>query len=347
MEGKMKLTLMGLIVFLPFLLFSQNYWFNCDSGNCGKVEGQIYDAETQKPINEAFDVLFYQNNTDQIKMHERSFYQLYFFPTDQNGCFSFDIPQGEYFIRFIPKNFSSKYCFDPVPVLNPGSRQAIKVIKNKITYFKKMTRLGGIIHITLVDRNNNKILPNTLFNSKDFMHLFLSSKNVEWDFSGEGSLGDDLVDGEITVNRLFPEVYDININFDNVGFGNQRARNILVEPGKTTEVKILVDIDDKTGISGKITDENGNPLVGAEVYINSIDTIVYLESDEGEIYTDKSGNYKIIGMKPNKYQIQVYYRKDEIERCYKGEIEIRNGLLAQKNIVLNESSKCEKFDERI
>jgi hypothetical protein len=343
----MKFSLLLLIVLLPFSLFSQNYWFNCDSGNCGKVEGQVYDAVTQKPINEAFNVLFYQNNTDQVKMLERNFYELYFFPTDQNGCFSFDIPQGEYFIRFIPKSFSSKYCFDPVPVLNPANRQEIKVIKNKITYFKKKARIGGVIHITLVDKNNNKILPNALFNSEGFMHLFLSSQNVEWNFNGEGSLGDDLIDGEITVNRLFPEVYDISIEFSNVGFGNQRVQNVLIEPEKTVEVTILVDMDDKTGISGKITDENGNPLEGAGVYINSVDRIVYLESDNGGVKTDISGNYRIIGMKPNKYRIQVYYRHDEIERCYKGEIEIRNGLMAQKNIVLNENSKCEEYDEKI
>lgn len=342
----MKLTLVGLIAILYSSMFSQKS-VTCDREICGKVEGQVYDAETQNPINEVFDVIFYFPITDQSKMHERMYYEAYSFSSDKNGYFLFDVPAGDYFIRFTPHSLISKYCFDPLPVLNPENRKLIKVVKNRVTYFKKTAKLGGQIHITLVDRNSIMIKPGELFNAYDFIDASLSSKKVDWNISGYSESMNNLANGEITIYRLFPEVYDVSVEFRNVGYGNQRARNVFVESGKTTEVNIIVNVDDKTGIYGKVSDENGTALVGASVIVNSIDPIVFLEYDCGEIETDEFGKFKIVGMKPNKYQIQVYYGMGEIERCYKGEIEIISDQLTLKNIVLNENSNCEKYDDRI
>ncbi len=87
----------------------------------------------------------------------------------------------------------------------------------------------------------------------------------------------------------------------------------------------LVQAQEQGIISGKIEDINGEALVGANV--------VVVGTNLGAA-TDENGEYKIVGLKPGKYQIRVLYigYKEQIK-----EIEVLEGVTVKCNFVLEPS----------
>lgn len=68
-------------------------------------------------------------------------------------------------------------------------------------------------------------------------------------------------------------------------------------------------------VVGKVTDEKGEPAVGAEVVLRSLGS-----SRECKTKTDKTGEYSCAGLQPGRYQLSVKYKSfgGKVEREVKG-----------------------------
>lgn len=341
---KLKFTIMIVILTLLisyFLGAQSRLWKlpDCDYFNCGKVIGRIIDSETKQNIKERFYIAFCDCYiTDKSKIFEGE-YITYLIDSDSKGNFEVNIPVGKYCLQFYPIETDSKYCADPTPSLNPQYTQMIDVKRGKIATIEKLAKPGGHLKIVLVDiNNNNSINPIKLFGENVDIHVKLSSERVspaiEWGGSQTDKLG--LNDGE-TILNLPPEKYQLNVEFWQMGYGSQRFGNIEIERNKTKEIRIILDLNDRTGIEGKVTDQNGKPLENIHVAVKSIkDKDLFFFSDFGDIYTDIKGIYKIVGLKEQIYNIYIYGKINgkEIEKTIEG-IEIKSNVIRIKNIIIN------------
>ena len=70
-------------------------------------------------------------------------------------------------------------------------------------------------------------------------------------------------------------------------------------------VKIVMDLNNKTGVFGKITDLDGNPVEDVEVYISS-SKVIDGSKRNATTYTNSKGNFKIIGLVEGRYRIGFY-----------------------------------------
>lgn len=311
---------------------------DCQYENCGKVVGYLIDAETKERIKEDFYVSFcdcYIKDRLKIFNVENVIYTI----TVKNGNFSVKIPEGQYCLQFFPRDHGSKYCFDPTPSLNPIKAQFIKVKKGQIATIRKLMKPGGSLKITLVDVNNNRINPVQLFNENINIKAKLASEKVSPAIWGFGEESDELLlnDGEIIINNLFPEKYTLNIEFENMGYGSQKTENIEIERNKTKEINIKIDINDKTGIEGKILDKNNIPLKDIYLIIKpSMEKKEIFFSEFADITSNNNGNYKIIGLKEMKYDLFVYGNINgvEIKKNFYG-INIKKDIIMKKDIIID------------
>lgn len=312
---------------------------DCDDGNCGKLVGNIIDAETKDNVNENFYIAFTDcaiKDKQKIINGEHIFY---FVRSDTNGKFSAMIPEGRYCLQFWPVNPGSNYCMDPVPALNDSYSQTVYVKRGKISTIQKLAKVGGHLKILLVDTNNNKINPIELLWKKFYINVKITSEKVSPNILRIGSQTDllGLNDGEFIIKNLPPEFYNVNIEFENMGYGSQSSGGIEIIRNSITEVPITVDLNNQTGIEGKITDMDNNPLKGVHVTAKSAnDKELLFISDFGDIYTDSEGRYRIIGLKEQKYDLFIYGKKDGVacERNRNG-IEIKHGVILKMNFKLD------------
>ena len=314
----------------------------CDKDNCGKVVGRIIDAETGENVEIEFYIAFCDCDIkDNLKIFNGDHIK-YLITGDSNGKFSVKIPEGRYCLQFYPRTNRAKYAVDPTPSLNPKHTQMITVLKGRIATVRKLAMRGGSLKITLVDSNNDRINPLVLFNPRIDIQAKLSSEKISPALFGVEDESDPngLNDGEIIINNLFPGQYDLSIEFENMGYGSQRFKNIEIERNKTKEINATININDKTGIEGRIVDQYNNPL--RNIYINAKyvnDEELPFFSDFGDIYTDISGRYKIIGLKEQIYNLYIYgeINGTEVEKKIEG-IHIKNDTILKRDIVIEISN---------
>ena len=112
---------------------------------------------------------------------------------------------------------------------------------------------------------------------------------------------------EINQYNLYPGIYsgETDFQYKGLGYPDQKIDNILIEKGKTTVVKIVMDLNDKTGVFGKVTNLNGNPVEDVEVYISSSKVIDGVK-EYANTYTNSNGEYKIIGLSQGRYTLNFY-----------------------------------------
>lgn len=311
---------------------------DCNNENCGKVVGYIMDAVTKERVNIEYLLAFCDcSMTDKVKIWGGE-YVIYIISI-QKGKFSVNIPEGKYCLQFFSdKTYNNEYSPDPIPSLNPEHSQMITVKKGQVTTVKKVVKQGGKLKIVLVDKNNIKINPKEFFNDKINIHAYLSSDRVSPLFSAYYGNSDRLNDGELLQRCLFPETYTLFLEFENMGYGSQWVKNIKIERDKVIEVRLLIDKADKTGIEGKITDQNGNPLEDVWVSADSHEKFKFFRN-YGKTRTDGNGYYKIIGLKENKYDLSIYpiVNNERIRKKFEGII-IRKNIVSKKNIIVNNSN---------
>ena len=97
----------------------------------------------------------------------------------------------------------------------------------------------------------------------------------------------------------------------------------------------------RTGIEGKIINQNKNPLHDIYILITpSKEEKEIFFSEFGNITSDSSGNYKIIGLKEKEYDLFVYGISNgvEIKKNVYG-INIKKAIIIKKDIIINTSNK--------
>jgi len=294
-----------------------------EEDNYGKVIGQVIDAESGEPVNEAFQLIFYD--------HRGAEFIKQYVETDTHGHFIEELFPYIYYVGLSPLSNNSKYCKPPSPFkLNEEKRHIVKIEKGKITEIQLKAFLGGSIRIYTADMSNTRFNPQEKFNLEFSIHTLLTSSIYESVDSGR----DDLNDGELFVNKLHPGLYTIRVSFRGLGYQSIKKENILVEKGKTTEVLINIDLNDNTGIEGIITDANGVALEDAGIGLSPIDQLI--KGDFG-VKTNKNGYFILKGMPEGYYHLSYeYYRKgvDLISFPGQGIIEIKKNVLKRLDIQL-------------
>ncbi len=293
-----------------------------DKDNYGKVVGRIVDEDTEEQVHEKFTLYIYDSRSN-----ENAFYINEVIQTDTQGNFSVELIPFVYYIMLVPDNDDSRYCELPVPYkLEEKKRYTVKVEKGKITIVQLRALIGGKIKIYTADLANTKINPRELFDQK--FNLKVSARSSMDSANGRG---DDLNDGVLTLGRLYPGVFSVEVEFDGLGYPPLKKENILVEKGKTTEVLVNIDLNDNTGIEGILTDANGMALVeNASVGFSHRDSETEIELNA---YANKDGYYILKGMPEGYYYVSYnYYKKIGMISFDYDIVEIKRGTILRVNI---------------
>jgi len=205
--------------------------------------------------------------------------------TDQNGAFKGNIPHGRWLLAANYKN-----------LLN--GRWGFKLNQAKtvqLTLQEKEQRAGITLTLpfplsslcsvsgTVVDENGNPIPSVSL--SCDYQRTS-TDKN-----------------GRFTFNGLTPGKKNIRAN-PHYGYKTASA-TVDLQPGqKLDNVVIQVELAEKGefSLSGTVKDEQGNPVEGAIIYLNT------KRHTHRRAFTDKDGKYRFENLKENKVQVQVWKR---------------------------------------
>ena len=272
-----------------------------DKDNYGKVIGQIVDAETGEMVNEKFLITLYkwsEPGTDEFRVI-----------TDQNGRFSFEWKPGLYYLHCVPQNIASGYALDPAPGIRPDFFNEIKIEKGKILKVIKKIHKAGTIKVTFVAPNGSQLNLSKLFPDGSIYDTLEYDIPVE---SGQPLVffvnsAKDPNTGIRWQKGLNPGRFRLEIDFRGMGIGSRYIKDIEVVGQETTEVKVVIDLDDKTGVKGRVVDQNNLPAK----YI--IVEIFKMEKKEGHriiasASVDSNGYYKISGLDEGFYKIYFRYK---------------------------------------
>jgi hypothetical protein len=300
----------------------------------GKVVIQVIDANTSEPVNEIFRVNFF-DPIKVSKLREDPFDTsslVWYGKTNTKGRLIANLKPGTYYLQFIPESSESKYEYEPSPLLSERNRQTVFVEDQKITEVFKKMHYGGKLKIVLVDPDGNKINPRVSFSPDVQISLDINSEYFDFGIFNFVTLTtfdltkgkDDLNDGEMVIGRLYPGKYHISIDFDSSGFKYKEMDNIEVFRNQTTTAEVIVDIFDKTGIEGYITDQNGTPLKDFFVRI-----------DNAVAKTNQNGFYRIIGIDEGIHDIDIANELDTTRVITNfSEVYIVEGMMIRKDFVL-------------
>jgi hypothetical protein len=298
-----------------------------DADNYGKVIGQIVDPETGDPVNEVFIIDFLDCNEIDTSIN-----LLRRIRTNEKGFFSVDMKPFVYCLYFQPESKTSKYSFDPEPAFMEKYKSVVKVEKGKITRFRKVATMGGKLKIRLVDTTGRLINPQLEFPKRAEISIFVHSDNIVLPKSAANLSYDDdnMNDGEMIIHGLYPDTYSIEVDFSGLGFEGIKMENIQVEKNETTEVEVMVDPTDITGIEGTVLDKNGAIVKNVEVFLSPTFPI----RGSFETFTDQNGNYRLTGLPEGLCHINVAIMRASLI-FLQGTVEIKKNILLKKHIVLD------------
>jgi len=314
----------------------------CKTGNCGKLIIQLLDPITKNPINEKFKV-FITEYHNKYNSFQGSYYD---YISDNNGRFEFKIDEGKWCLAFMPCSEESKYAGEPFYI--PREKGiVVNVEKGKITKYYHMVKPGGDIRVVFVNEKGERVKLNDFFKTDEHDWICFSISNEN--FTDENSdatlcfLPEHFDSDKKLSNYVFfnlPEGnYDCLMDFSRMKYGNyvsQYIENVKVNGGKTTIIK--VELSKRTGIKGKVYDENGKPIKGVKIWISN----KYYEKKgsefiiEAKTYTDENGYYEIFGLKrlPIPYKISYHYEEKNKEGFKTIKINPVEGKVIIKNIKL-------------
>jgi hypothetical protein len=335
MKRHRSICVIGVIITLfGFSLLCSGHPDGVESDDYGKVIGQIVDPETGEPVKEPFYIYIYDSDIN--SKYPDNLYQ-WGDETDDRGKFELELVPYTFYLQFNPVSSTSKYSQTKNPFcVEEKDRDVIKIEAGKITYFKKKAALGGVLKIYTADMNNIRFNPQEKFNQKFTIRSKISKIGegiCQWVDNGRDTLGD----GELLVYRLFDGNYRIYIEFEGLGFTNSIKDNILVEPGKITEVIINLDLTDITGIEGFITDANGAPVENSYILFSAIDELPGYTIGFTAI-SNKDGYYRLTGMPEGNYHLTFNYDTKDGRTIVK----IYGYLYIKKNVLLHLDFKFEK-----
>ncbi len=197
--------------------------------------------------------------------------------TDSNGSYTFLYrPPGTYTVTVSPLSGSG---------LLSKQITGILVTEGKTTVLNIVLVLGGIITGKVTDESGN----------------YVANVRVRADREG-GDYGSVYTDssGNYTILGLLTGTYTIWVSPPTgSGLVFKQLTGISVTEGKVTTLNIVLPPEGK--ITGKVTDESGNPVVNAQLNVNREGG-----GGWGSAQTDLNGNYTIRGLAEGTYTIRVY-----------------------------------------
>lgn len=230
------------------------------------------------------------------------------YKTDSNGLYSIGaLPSGSYYLHFKDNKYISEGYHDEVPfdLKNIANKTAIKIIAGEtVSDINESMQPGGSISGQVTDQQNNPL-------SRVFVGCVnwpennpLDNCQTETDANGNYLL-EGLITGEYylyfyDLNGIYlTEGYHNEIPFDYSGINSKTAISVTVEE-VTNHINESLDIGGV--ISGKVTDEQNNPLrnISVEAYILKNNT---LKRVGGFGYTDVNGNYTIGALHSGAYYL--------------------------------------------
>jgi len=300
-----------------------------DPDNYGMVIGQIIDVETGKPVKEVFKVEF--NPAENIA-NPMMFRQNFGPETDSNGRFMTKWEPGNYILYCYPVKPSDVYCYSPLPFNYPETTHEIRVERGKITRTVIKAYRGGKLRLMLVDPAGRITRPNDYVEGFYIgIHLVNYIEKIEsYDADTRHRVGK-LENGECMFTSIYPGDFYLELDFGPLGYGSRRIDHIRVEKGQTVETKVLVDMNDTTGVEGRVFGQNGAALKDVDIYMSERKNG---DADSFRISaafsTDSNGYYKIIGLKEGYYRI-LYSDFLRIETTSET-IYIKSGIILKKNM---------------
>jgi hypothetical protein len=327
MNLKVKLVLlMALTVLLVLDLSGSIKGSQSNKIEYGRIIGHIVDEETYEPVREKFLVYLYSEEDTSYADITREDNMIC---TDNNGNFSVMWKPGEYYLYAITESESSRHCDDPHPLYYTGNLTFVKVNKGEVTRIGKEAHLAGQIKIILVDPKGAKIIPKNIFGEYVYIQDKMENSFIEDSFDNYDRWIGDLIEGEMIKPMLYPEKYHLELYFKWMGYGSVKVENIQVERNKTVQVKVAVDLNDKTGVEGCVSDQFNFPLQSVEVeLLQRHPDIKNGHRQQASIYTDQNGYYRIIGLKDDFYTVR--FSMQSINGCIEQEKE--NLYIAENRI---------------
>ena len=219
------------------------------------------------------------------------------------------LKQGVYIVLagadgYLSQYFSRAYFIWEAAPIDVGPQE----ITHGIDFFLEPTIEGsGSISGTVTVEETGEAIPGAI------IHAFLLGNPF---ITTTGYANDD---GSYTLDRVRPGEYQVSASAE--WYFGEIYDNVSVFEDKDPTPVVVVDNEETTGIdfslsrggsvSGRIVDEDGNPVVGAEIW-------VYPTSDNDEPYpdvvfeyswavTDENGEYRASGLIDGEYFVQAQY----------------------------------------
>jgi hypothetical protein len=309
-----------LLIMVLGLIVLQAFGSQRSSDNYGKFEGWILDPKSGNPVNEVFwiDLL----NCCRFESEARIFRHR---KTDQRGYFSFEVDPGQYCLHIGPDSKNSIYCIEPYQFYHDQFEFPVMIEAGKITETRKKATYGGSIKIRILDTKGKIINPSTDLPQGANVYIQIVSPYYIIGIPLDATLENE---GETVINRFFPSLYSIDVIFHGTGYETLTYENVQVKESEITKIDCVIDLEDNTGIEGRVVDENGNPCKGVRVFMVPK---FYVEGDFNTA-TNTDGYYRITGLPEGRYKIGVSRIRGGT-RIYQEIIEIKKGILARKDLV--------------
>ncbi len=290
----------------------------------GKLIGRVVDPYSGRNANEKFEIQLL--TLDELKdghHHYRGY------TTDEYGTLSVKLPSGIYYLVFRPKELDTRYSFEPLPRRNEKYVFKVKIEPGKITEFVKTATVGGSIKIKLKDPDGRLVEPEKAFDGNVKISVSLDSPDIDLPIYASMRTKDNLDDGEMLVSGIFPGIYSVKVSYSGIAYPTFRKNNVEIRKSETTEVEVVIDPFDSTGLEGKVLNQYGEIIKKAVVKLFPVFPVY--EKFEG--YSDSGGRFRLTGLPAGKYEIGVrvkstiYYLKEEVE--------IKKNVLLKKDITVN------------
>ena len=293
----------------------------------GILKLQLIDEDTEEPVDGVFYVRFYDCSKEISPKY------LGYSKTNENGFLRKKFEPGLYYLEMSSDTICTKYTYVSLSKKDAACNEAIRIFPGKITEVIKKVKRGGKLKIRLVDQNGLSVNPKEDFNKNAGISIILFNSSVDITTKKIRSNEEisDLNDGEYLLCGLYPEIVDILIEFKYMGYGRIRKNNIEIKKNQVTDVIVIIDKNNQTGIEGKVTDTHGNPIKDVCLGVTGPITVT-----KG-IYTNSNGYYKIIGLTEGKYELEI--TKDIADGIYfydlLFDIVVKDNSLTRKDLVIN------------
>jgi hypothetical protein len=320
--GKIVLMLVLLLGLMGINLLVEGQ----DADDYGKLTGWILDPDSGKPVDEVFVIDLF--NCVEFESQATLFRHR---ETNKNGYFSIEINPGQYCMHISPKSLESKYCIEPYHFENDQFNFPIMIEKGKITHIRKKATPGGAIKVRVLDTGGKLVIPSTDLGKKAEISVSIYSSNYIIGSLRDHYLYDEMNDGETTIRTLYPSPYEVSVSFYRTGYKTLTYENVPVKENEVTGIDFVIDVNDITGIEGRVLDINGTPSKGIKV------TMIPQFSVSGDFYdiTDENGHFRITGLTEGLYKIMLSSTSRGILRTIKGNVEIKKDILLKKDIQID------------